>query len=193
MERLDGLVFAHRRVLAAICTAVAVLLLVTAIDDDGDTHPAVVLAHDLDAGTTVSADDVDEVDLAQVPQGALTDVSDVVGRVLTGPARDGEVVTDRRVVDARDLSGYAIEDPALATVRVADPAALVALRLGDRVDVIAVDPHGETDPRTIAEGAVVVTVPSEQETDVIGVVAPSQVTAQIAAASLSSGLTVIAR
>ncbi|MEG9227026.1 SAF domain-containing protein [Aeromicrobium sp. Sec7.5] len=196
MERLDRLVFAHRRLLAAICAGLAVLLTIGALDDGSSTRRVVVVTADLDAGTVLSAEHlaVRDLPIDAVPSGVLSTTRDVVGRTLAGAVRDGEVVTDRRVVDARDLSGFGVDDPALATVRVTDRAALGALHVGSRVDVVAVDPHGEEAPSVIARSVVVASLPGDQdaEGDAIGLVAPSEVAAALAAAGLGAGLTVIA-
>ncbi|MFT4188912.1 MAG: SAF domain-containing protein [Aeromicrobium sp.] len=199
MERIDRLVFAHRRLLTAVCAGLAVLFALNARAPGSDTRPAVVAGDDLAAGSVLTGDQVRVVDLpaSAVPEGAAASVEEVVGRSLAGPVRDGEVMTDRRVVDARDLSGFDVEDPALATVRVSDPAALRALRVGDQVDVIAVDPQGEEAPTTVAEGVTVAALPDAQDAedarDAVGLVAPSETAAALAAAGLSGGLTLVAR
>lgn len=195
MERLDRFVFAHRRALAAICAGLAVLLTVAALDDGSRTRRVVVVTDDLDAGTVLTADHVTTHTLPAeaAPAGVLTSPSDAVGRALAGPVRDGEVMTDRRVVDAGDLSGFGIDDPALATVRVTDRAVLGALHVGSRVDVVAVDPHGEAAPSVIARSVAVASLPSDQDDggDAIGLVAPTEVAVALAAAGLGAGLTVI--
>ncbi|MDF1705917.1 MAG: SAF domain-containing protein [Aeromicrobium sp.] len=197
MERLDRLVFTHRRLLAAVCAGLAVLLTITALDDGASTRQVVVVRGDLDAGTVLTAEHLttQEVPIDAVPTGVLTSASDAVGRALAGPVRDGETMTDRRVVDARDLSGFGIDDPALATVRVTDRAVLGALHVGARVDVVALDPHGEAEPSVIARAVAVAALPTGQDDgggDVVGLVAPNEVAVALAAAGLGSGLTLIA-
>ena len=61
-----------------------------------------------------------------------------MGRTLAAPLREGEPVTDVRVVAEGLLAGY----PSLvaAPVRIADAGAVRLLRVGDRVDVVATDP-----------------------------------------------------
>lgn len=199
MERLDQLVFAHRRLLAAVTAGVAVLLVLAALRADGDTTRAVVTDHDLPSGTVLSRSDlrVTHLPVEAVPQGAVASPDDLVGRTLVGPARAGEVVTDRRVLDPRDLTGYAVEDPALVPVRLSDTAALGLLRVGDRVDVVAVDPHGRDEPRVVAAQAVVVSVPSADGRaageDAVGVVTDASSAARVAAAGLATALAVVAR
>ncbi|GAA1739462.1 SAF domain-containing protein [Aeromicrobium alkaliterrae] len=198
MDLLDRLVFAHRRLLAATCAGLAVLLLAAGLRGEDDTRRAVVVRDDLDAGTVLTTTHLRTVDLPvdAVPEHALASSDDAVGRALAGPVRAGEVVTDRRVVDARDLAGYGVEDPALATVRVSDPAVVSGLRVGDRVDVVAIDPHGESPPSVVAASAVVAVLPSATTADgvddVVGLVAPSAAALAVATAGLEAGLTVIA-
>ncbi len=196
MDRLDRLVFTHRRLLAALCAGLAVLLTIAAVDDGSSTRRVVVVTDDLDAGTVLTAEHVTVRDLPidAAPDAALTSKRDAVGRALAGPVREGEVMTDRRVVDARDLTGFGIDDPALATVRVTDRAVLGALHVGSRVDVVAVDPHDEAAPSVIARSVAVVSLPAGHDdgADVIGLVAPNEVAVALAAAGLGAGLTVIA-
>lgn len=196
MDRLDRFVFTHRRLLAAICAGLAVLLTLATLEDGSGTRRVVVVTGDLDAGTVLIAEHVttQELPVEAIPTGVLTSTADAVGRALAGPVRDGEVVTDRRVVDARDLSGFGIDDPALATVRVTDRAVLGALHVGSRVDVVAVDPHGEAAPSVIARSVAVVSLPSTEDDggDAIGLVAPTEVAVALAAAGLGAGLTVVA-
>ncbi len=195
MDRLDRFVFTHRRLLAAVCAGLAVLLTIGALDDGSRTRRVVVVTGDLDAGTVLTADHVTThaLPVEAAPAGALTSTSDAVGRSLAGPVRDGEIMTDRRVVDARDLSGFGIDDPALATVRVTDRAVLGPLHVGSRVDVVAVDPHGEAAPSVIARSVAVASLPSGEDDggDAIGLVATAEVAVALAAAGLGAGLTVI--
>ncbi|MFT4298732.1 MAG: SAF domain-containing protein [Aeromicrobium sp.] len=196
MERLDRFVFAHRRILAALCAGLAVLFALAALDNGGQTRRVVIVSDDLPAGATLATEDlrVIEVPVDSAPDGALQQIKGAVGRALAGPVRAGEIVTDRRIFDAQNLSGYGIEDPALATVRVADPAALSGLRVGDRVDVITADPQGEAAPVMLAQDVAVAAVPTPGKGDpeIVGLVAPQDVAAAIASAGLTSALTLIA-
>jgi hypothetical protein len=75
---------------------------------------------------------------AVAPRGS---VADATGRVLAGPVRRGEPVTDVRLVAPSLVSAY----PGLVAlpVRVADADAAALLRVGDHVDLVAADPrHG---------------------------------------------------
>lgn len=151
----------HRRPLAALFAGIAVLLALGALRAEPPGRTVVVAARDLASGTVLAAGDVRR---ARLPDQAAPDHSsgrtdDVVGRTVAGPMRRGEIITDRRVVRADRMSGFAA-GTVLATVRLADADALTNLRVGDRVDVVAVDPDGASEAEVVARGAEIVTLPS---------------------------------
>jgi len=203
MERLDRLVFTHRRLLAAVCAGLAMLFLVAALGSERSTRGVVVVTTDLSAGTVLTDEHVEvrDLDASGVPDGALDDTAAAIGLPLAGPVRSGEVVTDRRVVDARDLDGFGVDDPSLATVRVADPSVLTGLRVGDRVDVIALDPQGDAPPEVVTSAAVVASLPHDGTRaasgpgpgsgDVVGLVAPAADAVALAARGLDAGITLV--
>uniref|UniRef100_UPI003F4BB0E5 RcpC/CpaB family pilus assembly protein n=1 Tax=Nocardioides sp. SYSU DS0663 TaxID=3416445 RepID=UPI003F4BB0E5 len=90
------------------------------------------------AGAVVGADDVTTAAFA--PGTVPAAVADPVGRVLAGPVRRGEALTDVRLVGP----GLTTARPDLTAVPVRLPDAGMAglLRVGDRVDVLAADPQG---------------------------------------------------
>jgi len=156
MERLRAFVFDHRRPLAAACAALAVLTAVDALRPSTDTTSVAVVAHDVPSGRVLTADDLTTV---QVPPAArpdhLLDREAAVGRRVAGPMRAGEAVTDRRVISPRDLDGAT-----LSMVRVDDPATLIGLRVGDRVDVLApVTTDDGGGARAVVQGATVAVLP----------------------------------
>src|SRR3954452_19155694 len=124
MRRPDSLVrplrravLARRRVLAAALAAVAVAAGVQAARPQPPTRAAVlVAAHDLPAGTLLTAHDVRRAAYApgSVPSG-LADAP--VGRTLAAPLRAGEPVTDVRLVGPALTDGY----PGLVAVPVRLP------------------------------------------------------------------------
>lgn len=99
-----------------------------------DGAPVVVAAHDLPAGTTLEAGDVAlanwPADL--VPGGAATQVADVLGARIGGPATRGEALTTARLLGAGPVAG--ITTGHVAVVVPSGPAGLL-LRPGDLVDV----------------------------------------------------------
>ena len=150
----------HRRPLAALFAGLAVLLALGALRAEPPGRTVVVAAHDLGSGTVLVADDLRRTRLPDTaaPAHSVLRVADVVGRAVAGPMRRGEVLTDRRVVDADRMSGFPA-DAVLATVRLADADALSSLRVGDHVDVVAVDPDGGAKTEVVARGVEIVTLP----------------------------------
>ena len=118
----------------------------------------VVASRDLPGGAPLTGADLERrpLPVEGVPDGATGDASTLVGRTLAAPLREGEPVTDVRVVADGLLAGY----PSLvaAPVRIADAGAVRLLRVGDRVDVVATDPaDGRAEVAT--EAAPVVALP----------------------------------
>ena len=157
-----------RRVLAALCAAVAVLAAVKALSPEATRTVAVwAAAHDLSGGSPLGRLDVRAVALpvGSVPDGALPAAVPVVGRLLAAPVRRGEPLTDVRLLGPSLLR--ALGEPGLVAVpvRVADGSAAAALvHPGDVVDVLAVnDPvsgRGSDRPVTVASAARIVAVPA---------------------------------
>lgn len=123
----------------------------------------VVLAadHDLTGGERLLGSDLREVALppALVPHGALRPGGQLLGRVLAGPVREGQPLTDVQLVGRSLIAGYGPGRVA-APVRIADAGAVSLLRVGDRVDVLAAPPEGTAAPDVVATAAPVVTVPA---------------------------------
>lgn len=156
-------VLARRRPLAAAAAALAVGTGVSAArPPDPPTTQVLVAARDLPAGSLLAAGDVRTVDLPVdlVPAGALDALPrSLTGATLTGPVREGETLTDWRVV--RGLAATALPaGDVLTSVRLADPAALVLLETGRRIDLVAADPAGEQAATVVAADALVVAVPA---------------------------------
>jgi pilus assembly protein CpaB len=141
LRRLRRAVLARRRLLAALLAALAVLSAVRAAAEPAvPTGPVAVAARDLPGGTTVRGSDlrVEQLPVDAMPLGSTPDAAPLIGRVLAAPLREGEPVTDVRVVAPGLLDGF----PGLVAVpvRVADPATVDLLAAGDRVDVVAASP-----------------------------------------------------
>jgi pilus assembly protein CpaB len=128
--------------LAALLAALAVLTAVRAATAPPPAdHPVLVAAGDLPGGTVLTAEDVhvEHLPAAGVPAGSATEPGGAVGRVLAAPLREGEPVTDVRLVGPGLLVGY--PGAVLAPVRVADVGAVALLAVGDVVDVLATSPE----------------------------------------------------
>lgn len=194
MDRISGLVLEHRRLLAALFAGLAVLAALTALRQDVDGMRVLVVDRDVRSGHVIGSGDLRT---ALVPRGAAPahalERDDAVGRRVAGPMREGEIVTDFRVVRAGSLSGYGA-GAVLTTIRVDRADGAAAVRVGDRVDVVAVDPDGESDAEVVARGVEVVTVPSEDddsEATALGLVTTEKNALRLATAGLSSRFSVI--
>jgi Flp pilus assembly protein CpaB len=155
-------VLARRRPLAAVCAAVAVLAAVQAARPPGPRTVAVpVAAHDLDSGTVLTTDDVV---VARLPAGsAPAGVAErAIGRTLAAPMREGEPVTDVRLVAPSLLAGY--PGRVAVPVRIADADAVGMLRVGDEVDLVATDPRSRR-ASYVAVDVPVLALPSPPEPD----------------------------
>ena len=174
----------------------AVLLALGALRSEPPGRTVVVAAHDLASASVLTADDVlgTRLPVSAAPDHSMRRVADVVGRTVAGPMRRGEVLTDRRIVDAERLSGFPA-DTVLATVRLADADALSNLRVGDRVDVVAVDPDGSATAKVVARGVEIVTLParSDQSGGVpVGVATNENDALRLAERALDARLSVLA-
>ncbi|MFA1548645.1 SAF domain-containing protein [Actinomadura chokoriensis] len=138
-----------RRPLAALFAAAAAGLALLALRPGPPPSVRVLAAdRDLPAGRRLTPSDLRRVALppAAIPSGALRKAA---GRVLAGPVRRGEPLTDARVIGDAMLQGYG-PDTVATPVRIADPAAVRLLHPGDRIDVLST-PADEL--RHPAEGA----------------------------------------
>lgn len=135
------LVAARRRLVAAALVGLSVLTGLAALRPPAP--PTVVVlaaARDLVPGAALALDDVASVALpaAAAPSGALRPGAAVLGRVVAGPVRRGEPLTDVRLVGPSLLSS--VPGAVAVPVRLADPGAAALLRPGDRIDVLAAPP-----------------------------------------------------
>jgi len=127
-----------RRPLAALFAAAAAGLALLALRPGPPPSVRVLAAaRDLPAGTPLGPSDLRHLDLppSAVPVGTLS--TGGAGRVLAGPMRRGEPLTDARVVGAGLLRGYGPGTVA-TPVRLADAGAARLVHPGDRVDVLTV-------------------------------------------------------
>jgi Flp pilus assembly protein CpaB len=135
-------VLARRRSLAAVTAAVAVLATVQAARPPGDhTIPVTVAAQDLASGTKLTSGDLEirQLPADSAPHGLETHP---VGRTLAAPMRQGEPITDVRLVAPALTAGY--PGRVAMPVRIADADMVGLLRVGDRVDLVAADPRSGT-------------------------------------------------
>ncbi|MDX6199014.1 MAG: pilus assembly protein CpaB [Actinomycetota bacterium] len=162
--------------------------------------PVLTADRDLPGGTSLTAHDLRVVRLprALVPAGSLDSASAVVGRVLAAPLRRGEALTDIRLAGA-DLLTTQADGVVAVPVRVADAASAALVTAGDRVDVLAVGsaPGASPAARVVARDAEVLAVPTAVQDDgdgaLIVVAATPSVAAGLAAAAVSSRLSLTLR
>lgn len=123
------------RILAAVLAMLAVWLvaapLVRAVAA-GKT-PVLVLRHAVDAGTSLTAADVTTSKFpgSLVPEGALHDPAEAVGRRLSTAAGTGEALTSARLTPSRSLAADEV-----ALVLPVAPETAAALHPGDPVRVL---------------------------------------------------------
>jgi Flp pilus assembly protein CpaB len=161
------------------------------------TVPVVVAAGDLPAGTPLT-----EADLAVArlppdlrPDGSVTEVEPILGRVLAAPVRNGEAITDVRLVGS-GVTALLPSGHVAAPVRLADLAVAALVRSGDRIDVLAIVEGGSA-ADVVAENALVLAATGSggAETDdgsagLLLVAVPPEVAARLAAAAATATLTI---
>lgn len=115
-------------------------------------------AHDLPSGVVLRSADVTLTAFGpdSVPTGTVG-AGIALGRTTAAPLRRGEPVTDVDLVAPSLLDGY----PGLVgiPVRVGDAAAARLLRVGDRIDLLAADPRGETTAEVVGRDLPVLAIP----------------------------------
>lgn len=152
----------HRPLLVAVLLAAALVAAVAAARPPaGPTEPVAVAERDLASGQVLTADAVTavEMDAALVPTGAYSPADAPFGRLVAGPMRRGEPITDVAVVGPGLAAGLPTGH-VLTTVSVRTTADTL-VRSGDVVRVVATDPRRATS-EVVSDAATVVVVP---ETD----------------------------
>jgi hypothetical protein len=137
-----------------------------------------------------------------VPDGAASDVAEVVGATVAGPARRGEVLTDVRLLGPRIAEAAAGPDARIVSLQLADGALVDLVRTGDVVDVLAApasDTGADARPRVIATRAVVVLVSEKRQGPgaagerAVLVALPAPAANEVAGASLTQAVTLTFR
>ena len=145
----------HRRLLAAGLLAAAMAAALQALAPAPPPSVAVLsAARDLPGGARLASGDVRLVrrPVELVPAGALRRVADAAGSTVVSAVRDGEVLTDVRLLGPSTLSALGADHVA-TPVRIADAAAVRLLRAGQVVDVLAAGGGGyEADAGEVGAG-----------------------------------------
>ena len=115
-------------------------------------------ARDLASGVVLRSTDLTlrAFDPRSVPAGVVGERI-ALGRTTAAPLRAGEPVTDVGLVAPSLLDGY----PGLVgmPVRIGDAGAVRLLRVGDRIDLLAADPRGETRAKVVGRDLPVLAIP----------------------------------
>jgi len=184
----------HRALLAAGLVAASVATALPSLAPTPAPGVAVLTAaRDLPGGTSLAQGDLVHVRLprALVPAGALLMDGAALGRLVAGPVRRGEPLTDVRLLGAGLLAGGRAGLQAVP-LRLADAGSAVLIRPGDRVDVLAATTSG---PSTAAS-VVATAVPAaggEADGALVVLATTPAVAARLAAAAVSSRLSVSVR
>jgi len=186
---------ARRRVLLSSgLAAAAVAAGLSAVAPTAEPEVEVLTAsRDLVAGVPLAADDLATASLPAgvVPAGVLVDAAAAVGRLVAGPVRQGEPLTDVRLLGAALLS----DDDVALPVRVAEPATAALVRAGDVVDVLSASPEGGVAAAVVATGLTVLSVPAlgddAGEGALLVLAADRPTAARLAAAAVTGRLSVV--
>lgn len=194
------------RTVAARRTAAGLLVVLAAAaalrpDPAGERADVVIALRDLAPGAPLASGDitVESRLAATVPDGATDDIGVVLGAVLAGPARRGEVLTDVRLLGPRLTEASAGPEARIVPLHLADEALVDLIRPGDVVDVLAAGSTGtgpDTAPEVIATEAVVAMVSAEDGVStgasgrVVMVALPRQAANAVAGAALTRQITV---
>ncbi|WP_432881320.1 Flp pilus assembly protein CpaB [Kribbella sp. CA-245084] len=182
----------HRRLLAGVAAATAVYFGLLALSPSPPPTVAVLAAaRDLTGGAVPSQDDLRTVDLppGSVPSGALRPGADLTERLLSGPVRAGEPLTD-----ARFLAPPAVPSGLLAyPFRVDDADISALLRVGDHVNLYAASSTTADAASLLARSVPVVALPAPQSATAGALVVVSttpEIAGRLAQASTNSRITV---
>ncbi|WP_433161783.1 SAF domain-containing protein [Kribbella sp. CA-247076] len=183
----------HRRLLAGVAAAAAVYFgLVALSPPPPPTVPVLAAARDLTGGAVPADADLRTVDLPPdaVPDGALTPGADLTARVLSGPVRSGEPLTD-----ARFLTPVAVPPGSLAyPFRIDDADISALLRVGDHLNLYAATSTSAESAHLLARAVRVVALPTSPRTTTAGalvvVATTPAVAGRLAQATANSRITV---
>ncbi len=178
LRRLRRAVRWHRRLVAAALATAATAFAVSALaPPPPPTVDVVVAERDLIGGRPLTSGDLSVARLPPdaVPDGSVASSELLLGRVLVGPVRRGEPVTDVRLVGEGLVRGFG-DDVVAAPVRLADAGVVALLRPGDLVDVLATEAGdgGEgahlaaVEARPVATAVRVATIPLAGDDPVLG-------------------------
>ncbi|MEV8636992.1 flagellar biosynthesis protein FlgA [Streptosporangium sp. NPDC051023] len=151
----------RHRLIATVVAALAMACAVIGLRPDTASVTVLAAARDLSGGA-LGAADLKAIALRPetVPDGALKPGTPITGKILTGPMRRGEPLTDVRLLGPGLLTAQG-RGTVATPVRVADPQTARLLSPGDVVNVLAAPStwDGSAPARTVAEDVTVLATP----------------------------------
>ncbi len=163
----------RRRLIAALLAGFAVFAFARVLaPPPPDTTAVVVASRDLAAGSVIGPDDIRVVHMTSnlVPTGIASTSTSLVDETLASPVREGEPISDRRLVSNALMAGYS-RGLVATPVRVDDAEVVALLRVGDHIDVYAARAASTLDApmaRLVVSNAVVVTLPAADSSSIDG-------------------------
>ena len=139
----------------------------------GPPERVVIAVAGITRGATVTADMVkaEQMPKAFVPPGALSAVTDVVGRVVSADVVAGEVLTRVRLAGTQSGPVAALVPSGMRAFLIPSNLPSDAVRAGDRVDVLAAFGGGRPHVETVADGVEVSQVMTTSSGGGVGAVA----------------------
>lgn len=178
---------AARRVLALVILSFAFYSVLVSAEEDTITIP--VFSQELRAGSVIQESHLQERSYPRdvLPTQVVAESTQLIGQTLVSGVYPGQYATDLMVLSPRLGEG---PHDTLVPLRLADPDVARLLRHGDRVSVVAADPHADSAAaHIIARGARVVL--SEGEPGTILLALDEDAAQAVAAAALRGPLSVI--
>ncbi|TDD62019.1 hypothetical protein E1263_05235 [Kribbella antibiotica] len=180
----------HRRLLAGVAAAAAVYFGLTSLAPAAPPTVAVLAAaRDLPGGAPPDPGDLRSLELPAdaVPTGALKPGADLATRVLSGPVRSGEPLTDARFLGPGLVPSGSVAYP----FRIDDAAVSALLRVGDRIDLYAGTSTATATAGRVAHAVPVIALPASRSTGALIVVGVSPAVAgKLAQATTNSRISV---
>lgn len=157
---LRALFWRWRWVLVVIALGVTAQSILSVVAGEREATTAVVVADsELSSGQILTEGDltIHSLPHSAVPPGAVTDISDAVGKPIVAPLPAGAPILQPHLID-QDFLSAAPQGTSIVAVTLADDGGLGLLEVGSRIDLYAPpDEFAETPEATlVVEGALIV-------------------------------------
>ena len=157
LRRLRPVLWRYRFVLAALCLAWTVVLLVPELQPAPPVQSVLVADRDLPAGTVLEAGDLTRAELTETPEGVLAR-GDLVGQRLAVAVPAGLPMVPTLLV-GQGVADGAPPGTVVAPVQLADPALVQLLQVGDRLALYQVPTAGGPgEAELVSSGALVLSL-----------------------------------